>query len=389
MHLLLVNYEFPPIGGGAATATEKIAQSLVAQGHQVSVMTSAFRNLCGETEEFGVAVIRIPTLRRRTDRSNMFEMATFILSALTALGSVIRRRRPDALICFFSMPCGPIGWWVKRRWGLPYVVSLRGGDVPGTEGGLGQIHRLLGPLRRMVLRNAVAVVANSEGLRILSERVDPVQVQVIQNGVDSQFFVSHQRIQTGNAGYRFLFVGRLNDQKNVALLLRAFAGICSGSGRSTYTLTVVGDGPLRESLADEARQLGISSDVEWLGWQAREALPGIYGRSDCLVNPSHYEGMPNVVLEAMSCGLPIIASNVAGNRDVVMHEETGLLFPDNDEDQLIASMKFMIMNPSTAIRLGQQGRKKIVDVFSWQSAASAYSQILGKTVASASVPRQV
>ncbi|MCA1481944.1 hypothetical protein I6F37_44210, partial [Bradyrhizobium sp. NBAIM08] len=99
------------------------------------------------------------------------------------------------------------------------VVSLRGGDVPGTERSLERVHRWLRPVRRMVLAKARAVVANSPGLAQLSMRADPIAVQVIANGVDLETFSPAGSPRAGE--FRFLFVGRLNEQKNVGMLLEA------------------------------------------------------------------------------------------------------------------------------------------------------------------------
>ena len=187
MKILLINYEYPPIGGGAATATAAIAEHLASLGHTVTVLTSRFRDLKGAIREGDVQVVRCPAIRKCPDRSGILEMFSFLVSAGLMLGSVIRKHRIEASIVFFSFPCGPLGLWGLKRGNVPYVISLRGGDVPGNEAGLNTLHRLLAPLRRLIFRRSVAVVANSPGLKEMSERADPYPVQVIPNGVDTDF----------------------------------------------------------------------------------------------------------------------------------------------------------------------------------------------------------
>ena len=104
MRLLLVNYEYPPVGAGAATATQAIARKLLALGHQVTVLTGSYRDLPRESSEAGITVRRIPCLRRHADRSNVLEMFSFTVSSLLALPAVRSRYRPEALIVFFSLP---------------------------------------------------------------------------------------------------------------------------------------------------------------------------------------------------------------------------------------------------------------------------------------------
>src|SRR5258706_6724537 len=223
MRILLVNYEYPPVGAGAATATAEIARAAARQGHETMVLTTAFGELEGFVREGDVSVLRVPARRARPDQSSISEMASFVFRAALAMPGVARRFRPEGCIVFFSLPCGPLGILFKLLARAPYVVSLRGGDVPGTEPGLARMHRYLRWVRRLVLSNAAAVVANSPGLAELSSRADPVPVSVIPNGVDLERFRPAERPPADP--FRFLFVGRLNEQKNVRLLLEASADL--------------------------------------------------------------------------------------------------------------------------------------------------------------------
>lgn len=380
MRLLLVNYEYPPLGGGAATATQQIARSLSRAGHAVTVLTAACPGGVAVEFDEGVSVLRLRSMRRHADRSSFIEMAGFVARALLRVGQVIRDVRPDGCIIFFSLPCGPIGWWARLRYRVPYVISLRGGDVPGAERGIVAMHRLLAPLRRRILRDAIRVVANSPGLRALSEAVDPYPVSMIPNGVDcSQFRPQPERHHRD--GFVFLFVGRLNDQKNVGLLLSAFADLCADEG--LCCLRIVGDGPMRNSLRSLAGALGIADRVQWLGWLSRQDLRECYCAADCLVNPSLYEGMPNVVLEAMACALPVIVSNVAGNRDVVVDRDTGIVFASDDRKALHAAMLRIVRSPELRERLGQRARLDVRDRYSWEATADAYVRLFQRPGAEA------
>jgi glycosyltransferase involved in cell wall biosynthesis len=364
MNLLLINYEYPPVGGGAATATQAIARALAAQGHSPHVLTARFGDQPAESEEQDVRIHRIPARRRRIEACSILEMGSFVASALLRIRSLVRRHRIGGVIAFFSFPCGPVARWSDR----PYVVSLRGGDVPGAEPGLARMHALLAPLRRLILRDACAVVANSAGLSAMSEAADPVPVQVIPNGVDTTLF----RPGPGPAAsgtLRLLFVGRFQAQKNLSWLLRQLAG----SSVPPFSLTLVGDGPLRAELQAEAASLGLSPHLEWLGWQSREQLAALYPRHDVLVNPSLYEGMPNVVLEAMACGLPVVASRVPGNDTLVHDGVNGFLFPLSDAPAFASALTKL----ATADRRAPLGRNALAtaESFSWASVASRYAAL--------------
>lgn len=374
MRILLINYEYPPIGAGAANATAYIARAMVRLGHQPVVLTAAYADLPGRSEQDGIEVIRVRARRTRADRSNLFEMATFVASAAVALPGVIRSRKPDGAIVFFSMPCGPLG--LLGRWfaNLPYVVSLRGGDVPGTEPNLARVYTVLGPLRRLVMRKALAVVANSSGLKEMSEAADSIGVLVIPNGVDTDYF----RVSaTGSARpFTFLFVGRFQKQKNLQLLLNAVAVLRSRADQR-FRVILVGDGPLRQQLERTATELELGDVVSWHGWCRKQELLTRYQEADCFLNPSEYEGMPNTVLEAMACGLPVVASSVPGNDAVVVPHETGLLFESGSSADLVAAMAWMLGDPARARALGQAGRHRVELEFSWLNVAESYVGLLG------------
>lgn len=376
MNLLLVNYEYPPIGGGAATATFHLAKRFAALGHGVTVLTAGFGERTGSAGEGGVWVIRCPSRRRRPDRSNLPEMFSFVWRAALALPKVLRERRPEGVVVFFSFPCGPLGlwaWWLAQT---PYVVSLRGGDVPGAEAELALWHRLLQPLRRLVFRRSRAVVANSPALKAMSEAADPHPVRLILNGVDADRFCPAPvpSPPAPDRPFAFLFVGRFRRQKNLFFLLEQMA--CLRSRQAVpFVLHMVGDGPQGEALREAADKAGLGDVLRWHGWLERDALISLYQSSHCLLNPSLYEGMPNAVLEAMACGLPVIASAAPGNDAVVRPGETGFLCPLSDPGAFQEALERVLRDPDLARALGRRGRAWVLRDFSWEGAARAYVRL--------------
>ncbi|MBU1487670.1 glycosyltransferase, partial [bacterium] len=124
MRILIVNYEFPPLGGGAANASAQIARQLARANNEVTVLTSYYRGLAREEEKDGYQIFRIWTLRRYVERCSPFEMAVFGLSAIFNLKRVVNLKRPEIIIAFFGIPCGPAAWWAKKRFAIPYLISL-------------------------------------------------------------------------------------------------------------------------------------------------------------------------------------------------------------------------------------------------------------------------
>lgn len=382
MNILVINYEFPPIGAGASNAGYYLSKALLEQGHEVSIMTSAYNNFRGYSFEDGIHVYRIPAMRKAADRSNIVEMASFMLSGLMQVGKIIVERQIAAAIVFFSIPCGPIGLYISKRFGTPYIISLRGGDVPGLEPSIAWVHRLLLPLRHLILRLATSIVANSEGLADASKKVDPFPVEIIYNGVDTDFFKPKAIMSPGKI-IKFLFVGRFQEQKNLFYLFEQFAELLSSCDEKVIQLHMVGDGPHKEELGRSAKKLGIEDKIVWYGWVNKNELRELYQNAHCLINPSLYEGMPNTVLEAMACGVPAIVSDVPGNDAVVVHGKTGYLFSLSQPDGLQQAMRRIIEQPDFFQKMGQSARQWVIQSFSWKEVASKYTLLLnhsGKSI---------
>ncbi|WGD30032.1 glycosyltransferase family 4 protein [Ancylobacter sp. WKF20] len=371
--LLLINHEYPPIGGGAGNATENLARELAGLGAEVRVITARYGGLpARETTAEGVEVIRIPALRRRRERSSILEMLSFMASSLVYVPLHAARWRPSATIAFFGLPAGPSAWLARWVSGAPYIVSLRGGDVPGFQySGIGVYHRLTGPVIGFLWRRAAAVVANSEGLADLARRFAPdVAISLIPNGVDAGRFVPAPASAPGEA-MRLVIVGRLVHQKGIDSLLTAMA-----RAGVPLTLEIVGDGEARAELEAQPAALGIAGRVTFTGWLDRAHLPAVYAGADLFVFPSRDEGMPNVVLEAMAAGLPVIGSDIAGNRDLIVPEETGLLVPVDDPDALARALARLQGDPARRRRMGAAGRARVEAHFSWREAARRYCALV-------------
>lgn len=376
MRLLLINYEYPPLGGGAGQATASLAAEFAELGHEVVVLTSAFRDLPREeSPRSGVQIYRVPVWRRRADRCTPLEMLTFCAAAAWKGWRLTGGRPFTASIAFFGIPSGPVAWLLRTLRGVPFITSLRGGDVPGFQPYQLRLHHwLLRPAIRAIWRRSHAVVANSTGLQALALRTAPeLPIAVIPNGVDSGRFSPAPPDPTPpRSPLRLLFVGRLSFQKGVDTLLRALARI----GGSELRLMLVGDGPERASLEAQARAAGLAGQVRFSGWQERAALPEIYRAADCFVFPSRDEGMPNALLEAMATGLPLIASRIAGNEELVLPGVNGLLVPADDVEALADALRKLLADPSARAEMGRASRRRALAEYGWRSSAQAYLALL-------------
>ena len=368
MRVLLVNYEYPPFGGGAGNATRELGQSLARMGHEVLAITGGQDE--PYTEPSGVRVAPLGSPRKHHSHATFVEMFLFVLRGVFW---VFRKRAQDfdLSIVFFSIPCGPVGACLNKRWGIPYIVSLRGGDVPGLVPEVQLLHRFLAPFRRWVSKNAMAVVANSLSLAELAQAADPVSVTVIPNGVDTQYYhPSGSSIKLKDAPLRLLLVGRFHRQKRIPKTLRWLAE-AKREGVNLFT-TIVGDGPERDAIRAVIEELKMSESVTVKGWLNKEELRREYQQADCYLNCSSYEGMPNTVLEAMSCGLPVIASDIPPHRHLVEHQVTGYLVDLDRPESLIDQLTELATDSRRGQVMGEAGRQVVLTSYCWQAVAKSY-----------------
>ncbi|HEY3476005.1 MAG TPA: glycosyltransferase, partial [Anaerolineales bacterium] len=151
MRILIINSEYPPIGGGAGNASAHIAAQLGRMGHIVTVLTSRFGTLPHREQTGNLTIVRVAGLRRRLDRSTPLEQLLFLLAACFASLKLVPRLKPHATLAFFGLPSGAVSWLIKKIYRVPYVVSLRGGDVPGFRPyDFRMYHQLIAPFLRMI-----------------------------------------------------------------------------------------------------------------------------------------------------------------------------------------------------------------------------------------------
>lgn len=374
LKIFTINYEYPPVGAGAGRAHHQIAKAMVEQGHDVFVLTARCGDLPHDEVKEGVRILRIPAFRRLRESCRVFEMLAFLLVSLFYVIKYYFRFKPDITIAFFSIPSGPAALLLKLFFGVPYIVSLRGGDVPGfMPSQLSFFHKLTAWLTRLIWRQSVAVTANSYGLAELANSFNKKSdIQIIPNGVDTNYFKSQKNLTPlHQRPLRILTVGRLSEQKRKDRLIAAMKFL-SDQGHNGFELIIVGDGPLRAKLEKQAQKSGLKT-IHFLGWCSETDLWQQYHDADIFAFSSDYEGMPNVVLEAMAMSLPIVATRVAGVLDLVDHEKNGFLVPrlKNTAEDFARFFLHIKLESQLCVQLGEQARLKAKN-FSWNRVAHLY-----------------
>jgi len=377
MRILFICYELPPLGGGGGRAAIQIARRLVARGHDVSILSSLFDGLAESEEDGGVRIRRIRVRRKRQDECTPIELLSFMWRSLGAARRLADELKPEVTCAFFGIPGGPAALHLRNRRGIPYVVALRGSDVPRPEMAKHQrLHLFTGPFLQRIYRKAAGIVSVSEPLKQAALKVAPeVAIEVIPNGVDTDWFSGAARQRLPGEPLELLYVGRLKEFKGVQHLIRALPMAEAKLGRA-IRLTVAGDGPHRAELEKLAAEMTPGrSRVEFAGWLEREALREAYGRAALLLLPSLVEGHPNVVLEAMAMGTPCVGTDAPGIREVISNGEDGLLTPPSDPAAIADAVARALSDGERWCAMSRAARAK-AERLSWDSIAAQYEQAL-------------
>jgi glycosyltransferase involved in cell wall biosynthesis len=377
MRILMINYEFPPIGGGGGNVTYYISKNLASLGHEVHVITSSFRDLPKHERIDGFDVYRVPVLRKNPNVCGIHEMLSYVISASIYSLKFVKKIHPDIIHVFFGIPSGPVAYILKKIYDIPYILFLGGRDVPRPHPDppfYRLMYGILMPAIKGIWGNAKAVVACSSGLRDMAiKSADNVRIEVVPDGVDLAKFYPAEQAKKGKI--RILAIGRLIQRKGFDCLIKSVSEIIKNTDKD-FCVEIVGDGPLRSELTNLAEKLKVSDKVIFSGSVPYDQLPERYRQADIFVLSSYAEGMPLVVLEAMASGLPIVATRVQGIDELVKDGTNGYLFMPSDHQILGLHLAKLINSGETRLNMGQESLR-IVQRYDWASITKEYLRIYG------------
>jgi len=300
-------------------------------------------------------------------------LPAFFLAMLVRLLQLLRELRPDAVHAHWIVPQGVV---LATAIALPgrrprTICTAHGSDVSALRG------RFWRGLRRYVANRLDGIVAVSGPIRdrLVSEGCPPGKVDVIPMGVDlAETFTPQAQVRSP---HEILFVGRLVYGKGADVLLEAMP--CIVARHPDATLTLVGDGPEKVSLADTAHRLGLDGRVCFVGAKPHARLAQYYRRAALLVLPSREEGFGLVLVEAMGCGCPVAASDLPAVRVLLDDGACGALFRPGDPADLASVVGELLADPQSTPSLADEIRQRVVQRYDWSEVVRRYAGTLQPT----------
>lgn len=385
MKVLFLTHNFPRHAGDApGSFILRLATALRNDGIETSVLAPAAEDCASHDSLDGIPVERFHYAPRRFETlaytGNMASQVQASWSArVTLLGflgaefrSAVRLRRefkPDVVHAHWWFPNGLVGTWLGRMSNKPLVTTLHGSDVR-----LARSVAFSRPAFRHVMHRSAAVTAVSRWLASAAQEVVAAPRPIVAPmPVATDLFTPGGSRSTD----RLLFVGRLNKQKGIEMLLHAVSRITR-----PIHLDVIGDGDDREALEELARGLGIADRVHWHGALPQQRLTDFYRAAMALVVPSVEEGLGLVAVEAQLCETPVVAFDSGGLPDIVQHDRTGILVPTVDAGALAAAISSLLDRPDRGAALGAAGRLHALATFAPESVAKRYTDVYESAIAS-------
>jgi len=370
MKILMLNYEFPPIGGGAANANLCILKQYTGKSDlAIDVLTSAPQpGLTKENFAGNITIYKVGLHKKQLHYWRKTEVIEWLLKAGFHYRKLLRENDYDFAHAFSGFPTG---WPCYRRsQKLPYIISLRGSDVPGEHARLKLDYKILAPAFHAIWKKASTLIANSQGLKNRALKFMPsANIDVIPNGVDTERFSPPETTQESQT-LRLLTVGRLSVTKRVDILIDT-VDILNRQG-CKISFKIVGGGQMLQKLKQIVTEKNLENIIEITGRIDAENMPKIYRQNDIFISASKLEGMSNAMLEAMASGLPIIATRCEGVEELIA--ENGLVVENANAGEIAKAVKKLIDDRQLRNQMSIAARKH-AEKFTWTRIAEQYLNI--------------
>ena len=375
MKLLLVNYEYKGQGGGAGQQLYYLAQSLRDFGHDVSLLIGWDFRL-GEPELLeGITTHIVKHKRKNIQLSTPLGMLFFVFRGLFRINNLTKRDKYDIIQFYFSVPTGILKYGINGK--VPYIISLRGMDIPGLQNDRNKkLSVITSRLNKRIAKDAEAVVCNSRESAILYNKFAPdITLTVIPNAIELN--KDYKTLYTGKVT-RFVTVGRLISWKRIDLIID-----CVTKLHEKYPyimLDIYGQGNLSDKLVKQINDNNADDYISIKGFIKKDKLLKKLPEYDIFIFASTGDSCPNVLLEAMAVGLPVVAAKSGGSIDIVEDGTTGIFTVPGDLMDTIDKLEYCINNPQRTKEIGLNSRKRVEEQYCIISTAQQHENMFSSVI---------
>jgi len=368
MNICMVTPEFPPNCGGIGYYVYNLSKNLIKRGHKIRVFTrGCWNEECSSTYFEDILVYRVgyaPIHPLSMQFHGIF--LNKILAKYSNCCDLIHIHNP--IVPMIKVSC-------------PIIITQHGlliKDIENTE--VTDIYSLAGRiLKKWFVHNEMNAINCARIITTVSKSCAEEMkktykinndINVVKNGVDIDFFIPKK--ESIKEGY-ILYTGRLHPRKGLLDLID-----CAKYVTQNYhfiKFVIIGEGPLKDALISRIKKFGLEDNIMITGFVDRDQLLYYYQNASIYVLPSYYEGLPTSLLEAMSCGIACIATNVPGNSELVIDGKNGFLVPSNDPISLAEKIMDLLECEYHRNTIGSEARKHILENYNWKNITANFEQI--------------
>lgn len=365
--ILVLNYEFPPLGGGASPVSYEISKGYVSLGHQVDVVTMGFKGLPSFEVKDGINIYRVKCWRSKKEICHPWEQLTYLIVAWFKCKELLRNNKYDICHCHFIIPTGILALKLKKKFGLQYIVTSHGSDVLGYNARFKFLYPFLVNIWRNIIDNAQKIISPSNFLKTeilkVYTKFDSEKIVVIPNGIDINKFKPQEKKKY------ILSSGRLLINKGFQYLIQAVSNEDIG-----HEVHIAGDGPMMNELKKLSKK--SKTKIVFHGWLDNNGKEyrDLLEQSVIFVLVSEKENASSGLLEAMSAGCAIVTTNVFGCVETV--GGAGLLVNPKDVKDLQLKINGIVNDQDKLAELQKLAVEKVNGIYDWNIILNEYVKVL-------------
>ncbi len=357
----MLNHEFPPVGGGASPVAFELCSHLAKKGHKVDVVTMHYKDTPRFETVNGFNIYRTPALRAKPDVCYFHELATYVPGAIFKTLSLCRKNNYDIIHCHFIIPGSPLALMVSKITKIPFIITCHGSDIPGyNPDRFKLIHKFIQPAWRFLVKRAPLLTSPSNFLKeLILSHYQKANIEVVPNAIDTTAFDD-----TVEKEKSILLCSRILQRKGFQYVIEALKDT-----ELDWTVNVIGDGPYLPKLKKIAEN--SRTPIKFYGWldKKNNDFYELYNKSSIFVFPSSAENFPVALIEAMSAGCAVIASDIPPHKEILA--ENGIFVKPQNSEQIKNKLLHLINSEQDRRNLGRANKQRVKE-FDWETVTEKY-----------------